>query len=531
LGKDFYNRFNKLNIRVSLKSQTPNIMGSNAIGQDYISRVVGYVIKKGNFQRSSPNLPQRIIIFGEANSANQVDLDTDPFEFTSAKQVGEAYGYGSNLHMMARILRPFSGEGVGGIPTIIVAQEEAVGAAAKVIEVTVSGVATGNGTHYLLIAGRDSVDGEVYAINILEGDTAADIHAKIEDTVNGVLGSPMSATSTDYESTLTSKVKGLTTQALSVTVDIGEDDLGVEYVIAQTQAGSGTPDIADAITNFGNAWSTIVINSYGTQSTVMDALEALNGIPLDENPTGRYQGTNWKPFIALTGSVADDPSSVTDTRKEDVTIAICHAPGSAGMQFEAAANVCRLFAVTAQNTPHLDIGGQFYPDMPVPTVIGTMADFTARNVILKKGCSTVDLVSDKYQMQDFVTTYHPVGEVAPQYRYCRDLMLDFNVRYGYMLLEQINVVDHAIANDEDTVTASKVVKPKQWKAILAEYADDLERRALIVDSAFMVESIEVNVSETNPNRLETFFRYKRSGVVRQSATTAEAGFNYGTINA
>lgn len=507
-------------------------MASNAIGLDYISRVVGYVIKKGNFQRTSLNLPQRIVIFGEANSANQTELDTDPVEFTSAKQVGELYGYGSNLHMIARILRPFSGEGVGGIPTIIVAQEEPDGAAAKEIEVSVSGVATGNGTHFLLVAGRSGIDGELYAINIESGDTAAEIHAKIEDAINNVLGSPMTAVSTDYETTLTSKVKGLSVDPLTVSIDLGEDDLGLEYVITSTQSASGTPDIADAITNFGNAWNTIVLNSYGTVEAIMDALEALNGIPLDENPTGRYTGTDWKPFIALTGSVADDPSSVTDDRDEQVTIAICPAPGSAGMQFEAAANVCRLFAVTAQNTPHLDIGGQSYPDMPVPEgSIGSMANFINRNTIVKKGCSTVDLVSGRYQMQDFVTTYHPDGEVPPQYRYCRDLMLDFNVRYGYMLLELINVVDHAIANDDDIVTASSVVKPKQWKSVLAGYAEDLEARALIVDSAFMVDSIEVTISATNPNRLETFFRYKRSGVVRQSATTAEAGFNFGTLTA
>jgi len=107
------------------------------------------------------------------------------------------------------------------------------------------------------------------------------------------------------------------------------------------------------------------------------------------------------------------------------------------------------------------------------------------------------------------------------------LQLDFNVRYGYYLLEQINVVDHSISNDDDVVSAQKVVKPKQWKQIIFGYADDLSSRALIADAAFMQDSIQVEISGVNPDRLETFFKYKRTGVARISSTTAEAGFNFG----
>jgi hypothetical protein len=138
-------------------------------------------------------------------------------------------------------------------------------------------------------------------------------------------------------------------------------------------------------------------------------------------------------------------------------------------------------------------------------------------------------VAGRYQVQDFVTTYHPLGETPPQFRYCRNLMIDFNVRYGYYLLELINVVDHAIANDNDTVSASNIVKPKQWKAILDGYATSLTSRGLIVDAPFMQDSIDVDISTTNPDRLETFFRYKRSGFARIASTTAEAGFNFGTL--
>lgn len=504
-------------------------MASDAVGSERISKIVGYKITKGNFSNVTPNLPQRIAILGEANNANQATLDTAATEITSAQQAGEKYGYGSPIYHIMRILRPNSG-GVGGIPTVVYAQEEAGGASYKVIDVTPTGTATGNGTHTVNIAGRTGLDGTSYDINVETGDTASDITEKMADAINNVLGSPVTAS--DYVTskvTLTSKWKGLTADGIVVTVDTNDNDLGITYSVVSTQSGAGTPSITAALALFGNDWNTIVINSYGTVTSIMDALQNFNGIPDPATPTGRYAAILMKPFIALTGSVVEDPSAITDARLDEVTIAICPAPLSSGLPMEAAANMAVLFSRQAQDTPHLDVSGQSYPDMPTPLIIGDMADYENRDLFVKKGCSTVDLVGGKYKVQDFVTTYHPVGEIPPQFRYCRNLMLDFNVRFGYYLLELINVVDHAIAADESVVSASNVVKPKQWKQIIDKYAESLSQRALIVDAAFMQDSIEVNISTTNPDRLETFFRYKRSGFVRIASTTAEAGFNFGTL--
>lgn len=214
-----------------------------------------------------------------------------------------------------------------------------------------------------------------------------------------------------------------------------------------------------------------------------------------------------------------------------MTVAICPAPASEGLPMEAAANMALLFAVTAQNNPELDVAGKSYFDMPIPADkdIGSMAEYTNRDIIVKKGCSTVSLVADKYQVQDFVTTYHKTGEEPPQFRYCRNINLDWNVRYGYFLLEQQYVLDHVIAEDDDAVDVERVVKPKTWKGVLDQYAVDLTRRGLTVEAVFMQDSIDVSINSTNPDRFDTTFRYKRSGFVRQAATVAEAGFNFGSI--
>ncbi len=502
---------------------------SDAVGSERISRIIGYKIKAADFRISSPNLPQRIAVIGQANTANQGTLDTDAKQATSLKQVGEDYGFGSPIYQAYRILKPQSGDGVGGIPIFVYPQAAAGGATSKIVEITPSGTATANATHTVLIGGRSNVDAQFYDIAIEEGDTAADITAKISDAVNAVLGAPVLASDTDYVAELETKWKDLTANELSVSVDTNGNDAGITYAVDVTQAGSGTPSISGALDQFGNIWNTIVLNCYGLNATVMSALEAFNGVADPDAPTGRYSGTIMKPFIAISGSVSDDPSATTDARSTQMTIAVAPAPNSAGFSFEAAANMTRLFAVVEQNNPHLDVAGQAYPDMPTPIDIGSMAVYDNRDTIVKKGCSTVDLVNGQYQVQDFVTTFHPTGELIPQFRYCRNIGVDLNVRYGYYLKEQLYVVDHVIANDNDIVTASKVVKPKSWKSNLFDYYDDLTKRGLIVDAQFSKDNTTVELSGTNPDRLNTNFKYKRSGVARISSTTAEAGFNYGNV--
>lgn len=503
---------------------------SNAVGSERIGKVVGYKLTKGFFQEDTPNLPQRVAILAEANLANQGTLDTDAKEITSAQEAGEAYGFGSPIHNIMRILRPVNGGGIAGIPTIVYPQIEPGAAVAATKTITVTGAATGNGTHTVVIAGRKGIDGESYSFPVVDLDTPTAIATKIKDIVNSVLATPVIGSSAVGVATMTTKWKGVTGDDITVIVDTGGNDLGLSYAIAVGVAGAGVTDIAGALAQFGNEWNTIVINSYGTPK--FDELEAFNGIPDADAPTGRYVGVTFKPFISLWGSIEDDKdtlAAITDPRKIQVTHVLCPAPKSDGLPWEAAANGALLAARIMQDSPHLDVSGKFYPDMPAPedNDIGDMAVYDNRDFLVKKGVSTVDIVGGTYRFQDFVTTYHPDGEVPPQFRYARNLMIDFNVRYGYFLLELINVVDHSIADNDQPLNVSDVIKPKQWKQIIDAYAEALGLRNLIVEVVFMQNSIIVETSGTNPDRLETFFRYKRSPYVRIASTTAEAGFSFG----
>jgi len=506
-------------------------MSSTAVPLNYVTTVVGYNLDKGYYNESGTNLPQNINILGEANTANQSGLSLLGTTITSAKQAADLYGWGSPIYSVARILFPANGSGVS-IPVKVYPQLAASGAVAKVITITPTGTASASGTIYLRIAGRTSLDGGSYAISIVSGDTPTAICNKFRAAIAAVLGCPVTGSGTTTF-IATAKWEGLTSNDINIAVDLNGTSLGTTYAVVNTTAGAGTPSVVgtgNGLTLFGNEWRTLVINTYGLVAGTMTELEEFNGIPTPGAPTGRYGGLVWKPFLALSGTCLDNPTSITSAgaRPDNVTIVPCVAPLSLGMPYEAAANVAYRVSNIFQNAPQSDVIDQAYPDMPAPTVgnIPAMNDVTVRQSYVTQGCSTVDFTGGVYVIKDLVTTYNKSGEFPPFYRWARDLNIHFNIRFGYMLLEAANLVGKTITKDSAVVTAANVIKPRMWKAIVAAYMDDLEARALIADKAFSKASITVTINSSNPNRIDTTFSDKITGVVRISSTTETGGFNF-----
>lgn len=502
---------------------------STAVGIERLSRTSGYRIKKGFFSEESSNLPQVIAILAEANTANQASLDETKREITSADEAGQLYGYGSPIHQIMRILRPTGSDGVGGIPTIVIPQKSDPDAEATEIRWQISGSPTKNYTHTIRIAGRTNLDYKSYTYSVLKDESPEDIVSRIADTVNAVLNSPVIASANGQVLILRTKWAGNTSRSIRVGFGINDDLVGLNYANVAQIDGTGSVDLSGALNQMENDWFTTVINSYGEE--VFEILEQFNGVPYSQQPTGRYSPMVFKPFMAFFGSVLsnkDDLQSITNNsdRIEQVTHVLCPAPNSDGLPWEAAANVVRLFTRTMQDSPEIDVNGQSYPDMPIPfdDNIGDMSSYENRDYLIKKGCSTVILDKGSYKIQDLVTTYHPAGETPLQYNYCRNLNLDWNIFDAYRIIEINKLRDKVLIRDNQTTDSQNAIKPKEWKAILFDFFDDMAKSALINDPDFTKKSLTVQVSPTNPNRFETFFRYKRTGIARIESTDVEAGF-------
>lgn len=506
---------------------------SDAIGAERVSRVVGYKLLAGNFAETTPNLPMRIAVLGQANTANQTGLTNAPRQVTSEAEAGNLYGFGSQIHIMMRIIRARTGDTTGGIPTVIYPQLPATSSAAQVDTITVTGTASAAAVHLIRINGRTSIDGDSLAVSIVSGDAVADVATKIAAAINACNSCPVSASAALGVVTVTTKWQDLSAGDLNISVDTQNQPVGLSYAVAESTAAAGdsTTNVAASLALFDENWNTIVVNPYG--KGLASTFQTANGVPGVPNPTGRYAPAVFKPFLALTGdTVSDTVTNVTALlNANEATIVQCPAPNSEGWPFEAAANVTEVLARQAQDSPHTDTAGQFYPDMPTPLnqSIGIYNTYNNRDSIVKNGGSTVTLRNDRYMIEDLVTTYRPTGQNPPSFRYVRSLIQDWNVRFTYFLLQQINVVDKTILEDNQPTTQANTIKPKQWRAILTQMFEDLAQRALIAEPDFSVESLQVVISTTNPDRFEDFFRYKRTGIVRIASTNAEAGFNFGEV--
>jgi phage tail sheath gpL-like len=513
-------------------------MISTAVDVTRVSRVLGYKVYPANFEVLTPYLPQRIVILAEANHANQAALDVSAYQFINSKEVGEKYGYGSPMHQIARILRPQSGDPLGGIATIAIAQQEATvsTAATYVLGVTVATTVTKTCQHTLFINGRSSIDGQTYTYTVEEGDDTADVVAKIAAAINGVMRAPVTATAGTGIVTIVAKWYGAT-GVLIVREETYGESAGIVYAETSNTDGTGAADISDALLLFGENWNTLVINSYGAgaANSIFEALEAFNGIPDPQTPTGRYTPTQFKPCLAFYGSLlADKDDLVAITNDEDridqVTNVLCPAPNSEGFPWEAAANVVRLVAPISQNFPHLDVGGKSYPDMPTPEDgdVGDFGDYNARDYLAQMGCSTVLLSAGKYTIQDLVTTYAPDGDPLPKFRFVRDLIVDWNVAYNSLLLMATYIWDKTIIPNNTPVNVADTIKPKGAKQLYTDMFKGLESLALLADSEFSKASLLVGINATNPARLDIFFRYKRTSTAHIVSNDAAVDFNYST---
>lgn len=505
---------------------------STAIETGRVSAIVGYEIKGILEGIQAGNLPQRIAVLAEANTANQVGLPPE-LSFTTAKEVGDIYGYGSPAHIIARILRPNSGDILGGIPTVVYPVLEAGGATVSTITIGITGTASKNTTHRVRLSGRDQLDGDVYSFAIAKDDTGTEITPKILNAVNNILGAPAIVTNVADDAVFTSKWKGISSAEMNIIIETDGDSAGLTYSEDANTPGAGLGSTATALASFGDNWNTIVINAVGADTATLDALEAFNGNPNDKS--GRYAATVFKPFVALFGdnslTTLSGATTKTDGRKNEVTNVLCPAPNSTGFSFEAAANVALIYGKIAQDTPHNDPLGRLYPDMPTAEDIGEFSDASKRDQIVKVGSSTVKLNSNQYEIIDLVTTSHPDDEpqTAVLFRWVRDLVgVDWNIRYRYLLLENININGKTLISDTSISSASGTISPKRWKGILTtSLFPGLEDDALIVDQGFSKESLNVEIDGDNTNRFNTIFKTKRSGIARVLSTTNQALFNFG----
>ena len=496
---------------------------SSAIDFDTVTAVAGYAVEISQEGVKAGNLPQRIHIYGEMSSDVQstapVYLNT-----TSCDAVGKAFGYNSPLYAMARILRPKSGSILGSIPTVFYGIKEAVGSVAFSKEIDITGTATGNKTHYLRINGRTSMDGIPYAFTVNKNDTGAVVAQKMVDAVNAAKGCPIKGSALTATFKGTAGWKGSTSNEVTFSVDTDGDSVGMTYTTGDIVAGAGVGSLATALPLMGDMWATLVVNGLGNTAGVLDSLEDFNGNIVSK--TGRYKADVWKPFIAFTGTDKDTLSELETAfgdRGEEMTNCIVSAPNFQNFTFETAATAVYYYGKIAQNAPAEDVYGNkglnIWSELvpPADMVIGDFEDSDMRDRIVKAGFSTMKITNNKFEIMDLVTTRNvpEQSQTDMDYRWVRNLMVIFNLKYSHKYLADIFVKGKIITSNTNPFPPKNSISPNRWQTILElSYFPPLVDRGLINGYS----DLQVGIGETNPNRFEDAFTAYITGIARVQST-------------
>jgi len=343
----------------------------------------------------------------------------------------------------------------------------------------------------------------------------------------------------------------------SLAVEVMEilDRLNASQFIDVLAVDINPPTTADSIEKqiedgLGDTWYNLIVNPFGQNSALYTALRNVNGEPSESGGDGRWNALKVKPFVAISGT--DAPTNIETLNVRDMTNIVATAPNAfkdtnigteespillktEQKQARIAASWAFLAFRQFSTKPYLDISGQVLPfvDYPKDLNIGNMADFNRRDVLAKDGICTVtlDVGQGGYVVQDFVTGRRVgTNEMARDWNWVRNLFVDFNFAYQYQILQERTLMDKVIVGDDAIINPSAkrdFIRLKTWKATVANFFERMEAGLFITDAEFSVDSLIVEVSSTNPKRINTQFAYKRTSTVNIASTTAYVGFAFG----
>ncbi len=195
-------------------------------------------------------LPQRVGVIAQGATGLG---DATPFDFTSAKQVGDNYGFGTPAHLMALMLRPQNAEGIGDIPSTIYPVIDAdVGSgsatAATDATITITGAQVGAAEYMILANGIPSG-----SVVLADAATSAQAVTAIVTAINGAINMPVTAADGIGDVVdLTPKWVGASTNEIFIEV-VGQTGTGLTFVVVQPSDGAGSAVVTNALAGFGNA--------------------------------------------------------------------------------------------------------------------------------------------------------------------------------------------------------------------------------------------------------------------------------------
>lgn len=488
---------------------------STAVDPSAVARVLGIEQVFQNLRGSTPLLPQRLAIVGQGNDA--VTYDLTKRQVTSASEAGSVYGFGSPLHLATLKVLPSNGDGVGTIPVTLYPLVKDGSGVASIGDVTPVNAATETAAYQIVVNNIKSKE-----FVVANGDSVASIVAAMVIAVNSILEMPVIATDNATDVILTSKWSG--TSSNDLVVEVVNPGVGVTFAITQPVGGLVNPDVSPALLQVGNVWETMMLNCLETgDATNLDRYQVFGD--------GRYGALVHKPIVVFSGTNETDVNTavvIPDARKTDKINVQLVAPASNDLPFVIASRQVARIIVLANNNPPHDYGLQKATGL-IPGADGLQWDYLKRDLAVKAGSSTIEVIDGVVNISDVVTFYHPVAEDPPAYRYVVDIVKLQNITYAIALVfNTTEWVGSPLIPDSQPTTNKTAKSPSTAIAAMAQIVDSLGLEAMISNPDVAKSTIQAEIDGGNPKRLNISVAIQLSGNNNIISETLKFGFLFGT---
>jgi len=491
---------------------------STALDPGKVGYGVGIETVYQDLRDSISILPQKIMVIGQGTSA--ATYTTDKKQVLSDFEAGQAFGFGSPLHLAVRQLLPVRRQGVGNIPVILLPLPDGTTAAEGKITFA-DGPQTATKTYYCIVNEIKSK-----AIVVEKTTTAADTTLLFKTAIEAIIEMPVTVSlgSTTTELIFTAKWKGDSGNDLKIS--ISGESAGITMTIEQPSGGAGNPDVSGALAKVGlQEWTTLFLNCLNyTDTTALDLYQEFG-----EN---RWLPLKPKPCIFISGntvSAVQTACTISDNRTLDRINCQLVSPGSEELPFVVAARELFKIAVIAQSDPALDYLMQT-ADGIQPGIDEDQWNDTEREYAVTHGSSTIEVIDDQIRLGNIITFYHPTGEELPPYRFVVDIMKIMTMTYNVRkIFEGDNWLGKELIPNNQVTNNPNARKPSDAIAEIAAFLDQSGLAALISDPATAKKTIQAEISSgSNPKRLNVSFSYKLSGNANNISITQRWGFYFST---
>jgi len=476
------------------------------------------------FGISPLNVPAKVVIAATYDPLILTVVDEVPIEVFSAEDAGDRFGFGFPLHRL--IKKVF--EGNNGIGRVFALPQTETGTESDG-DILWSGTSTAAGVVALRIGN------ELTNIDIPSGTAIEALSDLVVAAVNALTDTPVVAakTAVTFETTFTSKAKGLEQDNITITLSAVEGEelpAGITAVITPMANGAGTPDIDDALNGLGTddeanqLQFTNFSHGYGLDTATIDKVGAYVG--LGNTFTGLYKKTIPVAFTSLNADT--DPGTaaltalqvITGTRLLDRANGIFGAPDEDDIPTEIAALVTGFVSAVQQENP-----GQHYSDIILTGVGGRSIsanrwtkNLDTRDVAVKTGISPSIVKSGvQLNIQNVQTFYRPanVPTSSNGYKSFRSIALLNNIKvkmrqvFETQKWQGINIVADAskVTDPAGKLTAKDVLAVQTE---LNNLSDFFEGKGWIFDAAFPKANSTVVIRAAS-NGFDVNYKFKLSG--------------------